>query len=111
MSLFTGSSIRFGDSLTRSSVITLTLFPTLLRLRIDPYEPASVPSSIASSPRSLELPLPTSAIRAPSFIRRLAAAVADELEYLLHWDLPISTMVYFNEVGESLHSFIKHPLY
>lgn len=28
--------------------------------------------------------------------------MAEEFDYLLHWDLPISTFVEFNEVGKSL---------
>jgi hypothetical protein len=27
--------------------------------------------------------------------------MAEEFDYLLHWDLPISTFVEFNEVGKS----------
>jgi hypothetical protein len=38
--------------------------------------------------------------------------VAGEFEYLLHWDLPISTVVEFNEVGayatKSQVSFYHH---
>lgn len=37
----------------------------------------------------------------PSLLRRLAQSLAEEFDYLLHWDLPISTMVEFNEVGRS----------
>lgn len=36
--------------------------------------------------------------------------LAEEFDYLLHWDLPISTMVEFNEVG-MYHSSLSLPSY
>jgi len=76
------------------SVISLSLFPSLIS---DVERPQSQLSSMLSlaSARSDETAAP------PSFSRRLAAVLADEFHYLLQWDLPISTVVHFNETGES----------
>ena len=38
-----------------------------------------------------------------SYAQKLAAAVAEEFEPFLRWRLPMSTLVEFNEVGESLY--------
>jgi hypothetical protein len=36
-------------------------------------------------------------------VTSLAASVLREFDFLLHWDLPISTIVEFNEVGKATH--------
>jgi hypothetical protein len=36
--------------------------------------------------------------------------MAEEFDYLLHWDLPISTFVEFNEVGKSLDGQVETHL-
>jgi hypothetical protein len=78
-----------------SRTITLTILPSLSSRR-----PSSVPSTPMTS-TSYEMPMPTAGIPPASFLRRLAQGLAEEFDYLLHWDLPISTMVEFNEVGMS----------
>ncbi|WVQ86174.1 hypothetical protein IAT38_008342 [Cryptococcus sp. DSM 104549] len=68
-------------------------------------QPNTTPSLFAPSPASLPGG-PHSALastRAPSFTRRLAACLLSEFEGVLHWDLPMTTMVQFNEVGKATH--------
>lgn len=60
--------------------------------------------SATSGSEDVYLPLPiqthdTSA--KGGFVGKLVGAIAREFEYLLRWELPISTMVEFNEVGTS----------
>ena len=47
-----------------------------------------------------DIEVPTEPPPSTSYVRRIMAAVAEELGGLLRWDLPISTVVEFNEVGE-----------
>lgn len=71
--------------------MTLTLFPTLVKRRTlhdaDFHSPAS---SLSSLPDATNRP----------FTERLISAIAEELDYLFRWDLPVSTVVRFNEDGE-----------
>lgn len=60
--------------------------------------------SATSGSEDVYLPLPiqthdTSA--KGGFVGKLVGAIAREFEYLLRWELPISTMVEFNEVGKA----------
>jgi len=71
-------------------VVRLTILPSLARPKAPDIDFSST-SSIAS--------FDLNAIPHGSFLSRLAVSLAYEFEYLLHWDLPISTMVEFNEVG------------
>nr|XP_031861029.1 uncharacterized protein CI109_003389 [Kwoniella shandongensis]KAA5528101.1 hypothetical protein CI109_003389 [Kwoniella shandongensis] len=84
-------------------VITLTLFPSVTKPR-NPLGSISSRNSFASLP-SAEGPIGAGGASGPSasFSRRLMACLATEFEGLLHWDLPISTMVQFNEVGKATH--------
>jgi hypothetical protein len=80
------------------STITLTLLPSLSSRH---NSISSIPSSPATyatddTPSPLQARLPN-----PAFLTRLAQSLAEEFDYLLHWDLPISTLVEFNEVGMS----------
>jgi hypothetical protein len=82
----------------RYSTITLTLLPSLSSRH---NSISSIPSSPATyatdeTPSPLQARLPN-----PAFLTRLAQSLAEEFDYLLHWDLPISTLVEFNEVGMS----------
>lgn len=100
--------------LTHRSVVTLTFLPSLL-------QPRAIPLSHTSSFSSLDLAatgegeaeiamLPlhnrTSAHTAsrppPGFVTKLAGALAKEFEYLLKWELPMNTLVEFNEVGKCI---------
>lgn len=51
---------------------------------------------------ALPLPVPshTASTPPPGFVTKLVGALAREFEYLLRWELPMSTFVEFNEVGE-----------
>lgn len=84
-----------GASLT-CSVVSLTLFPSLSRRRIDP-ESLLRSSASSDSIHSLDLVPPK------SFSGRVVNAIADEFDYLLRWDLPVSTIVHFNESGKATH--------
>lgn len=78
-----------------SSVVSLTLFPSIIRRPsnhlLTPHllSPAESTDSLTGEPRS--------------FVHSLAASVLREFDFLLHWDLPISTIVEFNEVGKATH--------
>ncbi|ORX33392.1 hypothetical protein BD324DRAFT_639939 [Kockovaella imperatae] len=83
--------------------ITLTLFPSLsTRTHSDSLlsRSPSLDSLVSSDDDLMDLASPDSN---PTFLRRLVGALADEFEYLLHWDLPVSTIVEFNEVGKATH--------
>jgi hypothetical protein len=82
----------------RYSTITLTLLPSLSSRH---NTSSSIPSSPATyatdeTPSPLQARLPN-----PAFLTRLAQSLVEEFDYVLHWDLPISTLVEFNEVGMS----------
>jgi hypothetical protein len=80
--------------LTCSSVITLTLLPSLVK----PRSVQSVPLSTSDSSSSLDsLDVSTSA----SLLGSLVTCLASEFEGLFRWDLRMNTVVEFNEVGES----------
>ncbi|KAK8869475.1 hypothetical protein IAR55_000039 [Kwoniella newhampshirensis] len=82
-------------------VITLTLFPSISTPR-NPLDPISSRNSYASLPSNLKTAGHGGGASA-SFSRRLVAGLATEFDGLLQWDLPISTMVQFNEVGKATH--------
>jgi hypothetical protein len=77
---------------TPCSVVSLHLFPSILR-RQSPHHHLMSPTESTDS--LSEPPL--------SFVHSLAASVLREFDFLLHWDLPISTIVEFNEVGKATH--------
>lgn len=53
------------------------------------------------SPSSAHLPGVLSSLPAPSFARRLVGTLANELDLVLKWELPLTTVVEINEVGVS----------
>ena len=93
------------------STISLTLFPSLSKRRTTDsllsYSPSfSTLPSLDGEPGSI------SSQSSPSFLSRLIGALAEEFDYFLHWDLPLSTIVEFNEVGQYsflLGNCICHP--
>ena len=80
------------------SVVSLSLFPALVNREVErAHFLKSAASSSTMSFRSDDPAVPL------SFSSRLVAVIADEFNYLLHWDLPISTVVHFNETGKHSH--------
>ena len=81
-----------------NSTITLTLLPSLSSrhntISSIPSSPATYATDETPSPLQARLPNPV-------FLTRLAQSLAEEFDYLLHWDLPISTLIEFNVVGMS----------
>lgn len=77
------------QAMLTNSVISLTLFPSILKRRSGIPDTPSV-DSVSSA---LEHPR--------TFVRTLAESVLHEFEFLMHWDLPVSTIVEFNEVGKA----------
>ena len=93
-------TVRFCEYCQRLtlSVVSLSLFPALVNREVErAHFLKSAASSSTMSFRSDDPAVPL------SFSSRLVAVIADEFNYLLHWDLPISTVVHFNETGEHTH--------
>lgn len=76
--------------LTRS-VISLTLFPSIIKPRMNSLSPNVSTDSLNSTYASR------------SYLYSIVASVLQEFDFLLHWDLPVSTIVEFNEVGKATH--------
>ncbi|BEJ12309.1 hypothetical protein CspHIS471_0207690 [Cutaneotrichosporon sp. HIS471] len=71
-------------------VISLTLFPTVIKRPLTNLTPLRSSDSLIHGPPR-------------GFILRLAESVLREFDFLLHWDLPVSTIIEFNEVGKATH--------
>ncbi|ORY30029.1 hypothetical protein BCR39DRAFT_530729 [Naematelia encephala] len=79
-------------------VISLTIFPTLIgRQRSESALDLGLVSYSTSPSPSLDL----TASSQSGFVTRLFQALASEFDYMLKWELPVSTMVEFNEVGKA----------
>jgi hypothetical protein len=78
------------------SVVSLTLFPSLIGRHAHADQSLLRAVSNDSMP-SLDIAPPK------SFSGRLVTALADEFDYLLRWELPVSTIVHFNELGKATH--------
>lgn len=79
----------WGIDIANLSVVSLTLFPSILKRSSG----IPVTPSVDSITSALEHPR--------TFARSLAESVLHELDFLMHWDLPVSTIVEFNEVGKA----------
>lgn len=73
------------------SVISLTLFPSIIKPRMNTLSPNVSTDSLSSTYASR------------SYLHSIVASVLQEFDFLLHWDLPVSTIVEFNEVGKATH--------
>lgn len=72
-------------------MISLTLFPSIIKPRQTGLSPEVSTDSLSS------------AYTSPSYLHSIVASVIQEFDFLLHWDLPVSTIVEFNEVGKATH--------
>jgi hypothetical protein len=71
-------------------VISLTLFPAVIKRPLNNLTPMQSSDSLVPAPQR-------------GFILRLAESMLREFDFLLHWDLPVSTIIEFNEVGKATH--------
>lgn len=75
-------------------VISLSLFPSIIK-RPSPRGLVT-PTDSTDSLATLDLPQ-------RSFVYSLVASLLSEFDFLLRWNLPVSTIVEFNEVGKATH--------
>ncbi|WVO24899.1 uncharacterized protein IAS62_006279 [Cryptococcus decagattii] len=88
-------------------IISFHLFPSVSRpLSSESTTPSSLSFSSplsTPSPSSAHLPGVLSSLPAPSFARRLVGTLANELDLVLKWELPLTTVVEINEVGKATY--------
>ncbi|WVQ92306.1 hypothetical protein IAS59_006115 [Cryptococcus gattii] len=88
-------------------IISLHLLPSVTRpLSSESTTPSSLSLSSplsTPSPSSAHLPGVLSSLPAPSFARRLVGTLANELDLVLKWELPLTTVVEINEVGKATY--------
>lgn len=79
-------------------VVSLSLFPSVIKRLSPPHGHGHhlTPTESTDSLATLDAP-------PRSFVSSLAASVLHEFDFLLRWDLPVSTIVEFNEVGKATH--------
>ncbi|ODN92041.1 hypothetical protein L198_05713 [Cryptococcus wingfieldii CBS 7118] len=80
-------------------IISLQFLPSLVRRMPGSY--TSTPLLETPSPIATPNSLPS--LPSPSFTSRLATTVLNELEVVLHWELPVTTFVELNEVGKATY--------